>query len=70
MAIEVEKKPADKAYKTGYMLVHLYTNDREKLRDARGYFEEALRLQPRMRLAQSWLNQINQALGEVPENEQ
>ena len=69
-AVEVEENPANKAYHTGYMLVHLYTNDREKLRDARGYFEEALRLQPRMRFAQSWLNKLNQALGEVPENEQ
>ena len=70
MAIEVEKKPAAKAYYTGYLLVHLYTNDREKLLEARGYFEEALRLQPRLRDAQIWLNRVNQALGEVPEREQ
>jgi len=70
MAIEVEENPADKAYHTGYMLVHLYTNDRDKLLEARGYFEEALRLQPRLRTAQSWLNRLNQALGEVPEGEQ
>ena len=70
MAIEVEKKPADKAYKTGYMLVHLYTNEREKLLEARAYFEEALRLQPRLSTAQSWLNRVNQALGKAPESEQ
>ena len=68
-AIEVEKNPADKAYYSGYMLVHLYTNDREKLLEARAYFEEALRLQPRLRDAQSWLNRLNQALGEVLESE-
>jgi tetratricopeptide (TPR) repeat protein len=69
-AVEVEKNPANKAHFTGYMLVHLYTNDREKLLEARGYFEEALRLQPRLRTAQMWLNRVNQALGEVPEREQ
>jgi len=45
----------------------LYTNDREKLLEARGYFEEALRLQPRFDNAQSWLNRVNQALGAVQE---
>jgi tetratricopeptide (TPR) repeat protein len=69
-AVEVEKNPADKAYKMGYMLVHLYPNDREKLMEARGYFEEALHLQPRLRDAQSWLNRLNQALGDVPESQQ
>lgn len=69
-AVEVEENPADKAYRTGYMLVHLYTNDREKLQEARGYFEEALRLEPGMRSAQGWLKLVNQALGDVPENEQ
>ena len=69
-AVEVEESPASKAYYTGRMLAHLYTNDPEKLREARGYFEEALRLQPRMPSAQSWLNQLDQAQGEVPENEQ
>jgi tetratricopeptide (TPR) repeat protein len=67
-SVEVERDPARKAYYTGYMLVHLYTNDREKLREARGYFEEALRLQPRLDDAQSWLNRVNQALGEAPES--
>ena len=68
-AVEVEKDPANKAYYTGYMLVHLYTSDHEKLREARGYFEEALRLQPRLVIAQSWLNRVNQALGETPESD-
>ncbi len=70
MAIEVEDNPANKAYHTGYMLVHLYTNDREKLLEARAYFEEALRLQPRLRNTQMWLNRLNQALGEAAESEQ
>jgi tetratricopeptide (TPR) repeat protein len=69
-AVEAEKRPADKAYRKGYMLVHLYTNDRAKLMEARDYFEEALLLQPRLRDAQSWLNRLNQALGDVPESQQ
>jgi tetratricopeptide (TPR) repeat protein len=69
-AVEVEENPVKKAYYTGIMLVHLYTNDREKLREARTYFEQVLRSEPRNLQAQSWLNRLNQAFGEVPQREQ
>jgi tetratricopeptide (TPR) repeat protein len=69
-AVEVEKNPANKAHFTGYMLVHLYPSNREMLMEARSYFEEALRLQPHLDIAQTWLNRVTQALGDVPESEQ
>jgi protein O-mannosyl-transferase len=69
-AIEAEKDPARKAYSTGYMLAHLYPRDREKLLEARAYFEEALAMQPHIRKAQSWLDRINAALETAPDSEQ
>jgi len=69
-AVDVEKNPGIKAYRTGIMLVHLYTNDSEKLLQARGFFDEVLRSEPRNFQAQSWLNRLNQALGTTPGSEQ
>ena len=69
-AVKVEKNPANKAHFTGYMLVHLYPSNREMLMEARSYFEEALRLQPHLDIARTWLNRVNQALGDVPKSEQ
>jgi tetratricopeptide (TPR) repeat protein len=62
-AIEEEDIPAVKAYRRGQMLVLLYPRDRQKLLEARSYFAEALRLQPRLTAAQQWLDRLDQVLG-------
>lgn len=62
-AVNAGETAAQRAYQRGYMMVHLYPQDRQKLLVARGHFEQALELNPRLREAQSWLNRLNSQLG-------
>ena len=63
LAVEAEKLPANKAYRKGHMLVRLYPSDRQKLLEAKGYFEQALELQPDYVPARQWLTRVDRALG-------
>jgi hypothetical protein len=63
MAIDAEQSEARKAYRTGYMLVHLYPDSREKLVEARGWFLEAARLEPQWSAPRPWLVRLDAALG-------
>ena len=63
MAVDAEQSEARKAYRTGYMLVHLYPNSREKLVEARGWFLEAARLEPQWSAPRPWLVRLDAALG-------
>ena len=67
--IEAESDPAIRAYRTGYMLLHLYPASVEKRREAAAHFEEALRLRPDLGPARTWLDRVNEALGVDPEAE-
>ncbi|MBT8070241.1 MAG: tetratricopeptide repeat protein [Gammaproteobacteria bacterium] len=46
-AIELERVPYLREYMRGVMLLDLYPHDRERLEEARGHMESALRIQPR-----------------------
>jgi tetratricopeptide (TPR) repeat protein len=61
-AIEVERNPAYKAFRTGFKLIQLYPTDREKLLEARNQFETALALQPQLFLARQELALVNEQL--------
>jgi tetratricopeptide (TPR) repeat protein len=63
LALEAEIDPAMRAYRKGELLVIFHRNDRERLIEAKAYFEEALRLQPHLALARKRLERVNQALG-------
>jgi len=63
LSANAEKNPALRAYRNGEMLVFLYPDNRQRLLEARSYFSEAVRLQPRMAAAQVWLDRIDQVLG-------
>lgn len=65
-AIETEENPASRAYREGLMLVQLYPEDRARLFEARAHFAEALRLQPRLELAISALQQVDRDLERLP----
>jgi tetratricopeptide (TPR) repeat protein len=66
LAVESERNPATRAYREGLMLARLYPEDRAKLLEAQTYFEEALRLQPRLELAISELEQVERKLERLP----
>jgi tetratricopeptide (TPR) repeat protein len=61
-AIESEKNPATRAYRRGLLLLRRYPDDRPRLLEARGHFEEALRLQPRHADAIEALEAVNRIL--------
>jgi len=61
-AIEVERNPAYKAFRTGFKLIQLYPTDRDKLLEARNQFETALELQPQLFLARQELALVNEQL--------
>jgi len=63
-AVSAEPDPALRAYQTGIMLMHLHSGDPRKWREARTYFQEALRLQPGMREAQGWADRLDRILEE------
>jgi hypothetical protein len=65
-AIESEENPATRAYRQGVMLAALYPQERGRLLEARAHFEEALRLQPRLALAISALEQVDRSLERLP----
>jgi tetratricopeptide (TPR) repeat protein len=62
-AVDAETRPANRAYRQGHMLVRLYPENREKLLEAKAYFEQALELQPNYSSALHWLERVNRALG-------
>ncbi len=62
LAIETESNPAMRAYRTGVYLAVFNRNNRAKLIEARGHFEDALRLQPHLAPARQWLERLNRAL--------
>ena len=66
LAVESERNPATRAYREGLMLVRLYPEDRARLLEAQAHFEEALRLQPRLELAISELEQVERQLDRLP----
>lgn len=66
LAVESERNPATRAYREGLMLVRLYPEDRARLLEAQAHFEEALRLQPRLELAISALEQVERELERLP----
>lgn len=69
-AIASEEDPATRAYREGLMRVQLYPDDRARLLEARDWFEEALRLQPRHLLATGALQRLQQRLAEpAPDGE-
>ena len=55
LAVENERDPAMRAYRTGMMIAVLYPSDPDRLLEARAHFEEALRLNPAMTPARQWL---------------
>jgi tetratricopeptide (TPR) repeat protein len=61
-AIEREHDPALQAYRRGEMLVFLYPRDRQKLLEALNQFREAVRLKPRLAVAQARLDQLDREL--------
>jgi tetratricopeptide (TPR) repeat protein len=63
LAVAAESLPANRAYRKGHMLVRLYPSDREKLLEAKTYFEQALEFQPTFAPAIHWLERVNRALG-------
>ena len=65
-AIESEKNPATRAYRRGVLLLRRYPDDRARLLEARGQFEEALRLQPRHEDAIEALEEVNSSLERLP----
>lgn len=66
LAVESERHPATRAYREGLMLASLYPEDRARLLEARAHLEEALRLQPRLELAISELEQVEHKLERLP----
>ena len=66
-AVETEDKPALRACRSGEMLVFLYPKNRQKLLQARSYFIEAVRLQPRLAERNNgWIGSIG-GLGRLPD---
>lgn len=62
-AVRAERTPEMRAYRRGHMLVMLYPRNRQKLNEARDQFAEAVRIQPRLAAAQSWLDRLDRTLG-------
>jgi tetratricopeptide (TPR) repeat protein len=61
-AIEQETNPAIRSLLRGLMLAHLFPKDRERLVEAREVFEEAYRLDSKLKLARTWAERITRAL--------
>lgn len=66
-AIEHETQPAVRSLLRGFMLAHLYPGDRARLAEARESFQEAYRLDSRLKLARTWAERMTRAL-EAPES--
>jgi Tfp pilus assembly protein PilF len=62
-AVEAEKQPVKRAWLKGQMRFRLYPSDREKLLEAKVYFEQALELQPSYAPARQSLAVVNRILG-------
>lgn len=60
--IERAEKTETKATHTGIMLTKLFPEDPARLREARGYFEMALELDPDHKAARRWLDYVNEQL--------
>jgi tetratricopeptide (TPR) repeat protein len=54
--------PAYKELYRGVMLVRLYPRNRQRLLEARGYFEKALELKPELQEAKTWIDHLNTML--------
>jgi tetratricopeptide (TPR) repeat protein len=65
MAVASESDPALRAYMRGLVLVLMYRNDPDKVKQARQHLVEALRLQPNLVPARQLLQQIDAALERV-----
>lgn len=62
LAVELSANPAEKAFHNAEMLVSLHPGNREKMAEARSFYEEALRLQPEWTAMNFRLTKLNKAL--------
>ena len=67
--IEQADKTETKATHTGIMLAKLFPEDPARLREARGYFEMALELDPDHEAARRWLGYVEKQLAELAAEE-
>jgi hypothetical protein len=67
--IERAEKTETKATHTGIMLAKLFPEDPARLREARGYFEMALELDPDHEAARRWLGYVEKQLAELAAEE-
>jgi len=65
-AVELAENPADKAFVEAETLMYLHSNSREKLVEARDYYEQALRLRPGWPVVEMRLKALNSALKALP----
>jgi len=61
-AIELSVDPASRAFNRAEMIVSLYPGNREKLSEAKRFYEEALRLRPAWQAANTRLTKLNKIL--------
>jgi hypothetical protein len=66
-AIDQEKNPAMKNLRRGFQLAYLFPTDPESLAKARGYFAEAYRMEPVLKIAEVWVGKMDRALANLEE---
>jgi tetratricopeptide (TPR) repeat protein len=66
-AIDQEKNPAIKNLRRGFQLAYLFPTDPESLAKARGYFAEAYRMEPVLKIAEVWVGKMDRALANLEE---
>lgn len=69
-AVELSPDPAEKAFRIAEMLVYLYPGNREKLREARVFYVEALRLRPGWEKANRRLMSLDRIFEVNPDQKQ
>lgn len=69
-AIDLEVQPAIKLLRQGFQLAYLFPADAESVAKARDYFAEAYRMEPLLKVADTWAKRMDEALAEITAKEE
>jgi tetratricopeptide (TPR) repeat protein len=68
-AIETERDPAVKILRRGLMVAYLYPRDRDRLAQARAFFDAAYEIQPMMTMARAYSEMMDAAIEKLAKEE-